>query len=145
MCYACWIENGRAAVVHRSTIHAAESINRLYACPAGEAGGALHIVLDGWNVWDRCLAYCREVLDGRRKRHAPTDPTAMLAERDVLEIFEHLSVVERYTALALSEGLIRMPASILEPRRRELRSHRPHPSFGQAGVEEGRSASSWHR
>ena len=140
MCYACWIENGRAAAVGQSTLQAAGLINRLYACEGGEAGGALHIALDGWNVWDRCLAYCREVLDGRRKRYASTDPTLLLAERDVLECLEELSLLERYTALALSEDLIPMPASVFEPRRRELRSHRPHPGSRQAGFEGGRGA-----
>lgn len=132
MCYACWIENGRAAAVSQSTIRAARSINRLYACEGGEAGGALHIVLDGWNMWDRCLAYCREVLDGQRKRYASTGPALLLAERDVLECLEDLNLQGRYSALALSENLIEVPASVFEPRRLELRSHRPHPGSRQA-------------
>ena len=86
MCYACWIENGRAAAVSQATIDTARSINRLYECVGGEAGGALHIVLDGWNIWDRCLAYCRNVVYGSKRRDAPTDPGLMLAERDVLEV-----------------------------------------------------------
>ncbi len=124
MCYACWIENGRAAAVSQSTLNAARSINHLYNCRGGEAGGALHIVLDGWNIADRCLAYCRDVLDGRKKRHATCDPALMLAERDVLERLQDLSYQERWSALALSEHLIEVPPSVLEPRRKEHRSHR---------------------
>ena len=134
MCYACWVENGRATVVNQSTICAARSINHLYECEGGEAGGALHIVLDGWNIWDRCLAYCRDVLDGRKVRTALSDPALMLAERDVLERLEDFSVQERCSALALSEALIEMPASAFLPRRRETRSHRPHPGLWQAAA-----------
>ncbi len=127
MCTACWIENGRAAVVGWATIRAARSINRLYACAGGEAGGALHIVLDGWNVSDPCLAYCRDVMEGRRKRHAIRDPDVLLAEREVLQCLEDLGIEERYSALALSEHLIEVPPSVLEPRDKRLRSHRPYP------------------
>lgn len=141
MCYACWIENGRAAAVSQATIDTARSINRLYECVGGEAGGALHIVLDGWNIWDRCLAYCRNVVYGSKRRDAPTDPGLMLAERDVLERLANLSVGERCSALALSEDLIEMPASIFLPRRKSLRSHHPHPGVFQTALERrGREA-----
>ena len=138
MCYACWIENGRAAAVSQATIDTARSINRLYECAGGEAGGALHIVLDGWNIWDRSLAYCRHVVDGRQRRHALSDPALMLAERDVLKCLEDLSLGERCSALALSEDMIAMPASLFLPRRKDLRSHRPHPGVWQAALERRR-------
>ena len=127
MCYPCWLENGRAAVINQSTISAAKSINHLYTCEGGEAGGALHLVLDGWNIWDNCLAYCRDVLDGRKKRHAMSSSALMLVEKDVLERLENLSTQERCSALAMSEHFIEMPPSILEPRPKEQRSHRRPP------------------
>ena len=132
MCTACWIENGRAAVVNRATVRAAGAINRLFVCAGGEAGGALHIVLDGWHVSDPCLAYCRDVVEGRKKRHAIRDPALLRAAREVLQYLEDLGIRDRYSALALSENLVEMPASILEPRHKQRRSHRPHPGLRQA-------------
>ena len=81
---------------------------------SASTGGWLHIVLDDWNVDDRCLDYCeRDLAKAEAKPYDPdgdeawpwSHPDSLKVQRECLVAFRGLSEDERYSALAMEEGL----------------------------------------
>lgn len=91
MCYGCWEGAGKPAILTPATTACAELVKRVY--DVNFMGGNLHAVIDDWNVEDESLGWCREydLLD---------------VEKACLNAMEALSVDERYSVLAITEGFI---------------------------------------
>jgi hypothetical protein len=60
------------------------------------AGGALHIVLDDWNLEDQYLSFCAEHIG-----EYDSTPEQQNAERKCLKAFQELTLDERERALEL--------------------------------------------
>lgn len=107
MCYGCWEEAGRPAIVNGRTVAALPLIEAVYA--ESEVGGALHIVLDDWNLEDDDVAWCASDECASGQGRPFTD-----AEGRCTAAFVAMTEPERASALALYEGFIAQPALVPE-------------------------------
>lgn len=89
MCVDCWARYPEPAPVTPAITNCVEAIDAVYV--ESSVGGALHVVIDDWNVNDKSLNFCREYLE--------TD-----AEHACWENLRGLSELERATALAIHKG-----------------------------------------
>lgn len=75
-------------------------------------GGALHVVLDDWNIEDHHIRLCipyitspnHQYLNGNGAFVDPPEPMMLISYLCALQMLG-LSEAERYTALALHEGI----------------------------------------
>jgi hypothetical protein len=104
MCYGCYEEAGRPAIITPTTQGMAELIQRLYDMPDGCVGGHAHIVLDDWNLEDGDIDYCLEV--AKENKHG-YDPEQVSLEITILTHLKRMTEDERYSSLALVDGFIK--------------------------------------
>ncbi len=98
MCYECYTrEYGKPGIVNGVTIAAARAIDNVYHCDA--SGGDAHIVIDDWNLDDGNIRWCIEHADHE-------DDETREAALACLHMLLRLTVEERASALAISEGFI---------------------------------------
>lgn len=83
------------------TLKAAKLIANVYE--HDPVGGNAHIVVDDWNVEDHHIDFCLECCD----RNTRQDIEKLKAERDCLLFLIGLSIPERYSALAIHDGIIK--------------------------------------
>ena len=101
MCFGCYVEQGSPAIISERTQTAAALIAKVYEF--NEVGGALHIVVDDWNLDDSSLKWCAG--------HIPTSDGSddqKAAETACLEALAALSVEERASALAIHDGFLKV-------------------------------------
>lgn len=70
MCMDCWKEHGSPTVYNSKVKRAIQLINNVYEYHG--AGGALHIVIDDWNVGPSfihsCVEYAKEYFEKHKNR-----------------------------------------------------------------------------
>lgn len=97
MCWGCWEEAGKPAMVTPAILAAVASVKRVFDLHC--MGGNLHIVIDDWNLEDDHLAFCRgEVARGLSGNSH--DSPLRAAEMDCLNLLEPMSEQERASVLA---------------------------------------------
>lgn len=101
MCYGCWTEEGKPAIVNDGVREAARLGKIVYEYHL--AGGHLHILLDDWNAEDSHITACLDFLEQER---AETDDAEYMAELLCAQAFIPLTYEERISALALMDGII---------------------------------------
>jgi hypothetical protein len=110
MCFTCWAEGGKPAILTPKTRLAAELIAAVYGFPDGVCGGNLHIVTDDWNLDDNDIEFCRNAvadkISGRDDDDFASDPEQLKAEAACIGALAELPMAERLSAMALSEGFI---------------------------------------
>lgn len=105
MCQNCWVEEGSPSIINHRTKRAAVLVERLYETEHCGAGGIAHIVTDDWNVRDSDIEYC--INDANSDYEGSKE--ALQAALKVLNYFlKRLSINERYSALAIYDGLIKL-------------------------------------
>lgn len=108
MCYGCWEEAGKPAIVTPATRAAALLVKRVYEFNG--VGGNLHIATDDWNLEDDNIAFCRErvtrKLAGDVGDGYAAEPELLAAETACLDALEPMSEDERYSVLAIQSGFI---------------------------------------
>jgi len=111
MCASCWIDAGRPQTDTPEIRGAAALVAPVYGFSC--VGGNLHIVLDDWNLEDSHLDFCDEQI--KKGGHTPIwgsepdSPEQLEAEGKCLAAFRKLSEQDRYSAMALAEGLWKVP------------------------------------
>lgn len=101
MCYGCWCEEGKPAIINDGVREAARLGKIVYDYHL--AGGHLHILLDDWNAEDSHIDGC---LDFLAKERAEMDEAEYMAELRCGRAFSPLTYEERISALALMDGII---------------------------------------
>lgn len=99
MCRNCWKQRGSPKIRNERIEKAVEAIAEVHKFHV--TGGNLHIVIDDWNIEDRHVLFCDEAI---YSPNYPFSEEQRTAESVCLAIFRSLSVKERASALALSEG-----------------------------------------
>lgn len=100
MCIGCWHENGSPAIFTEKTRRAAELVQRIYEFSC--VGGNAHIVTDDWNLEDHNIDWC---LNNTENIHE-AGPEQLAAERECLLFLRGMTMDERYSAMAISDGAI---------------------------------------
>jgi hypothetical protein len=104
MCINCWKENGSASIVNDKTIKGAELVKELYETEDGGAGGYGHCEFDDWNLSGSFKSSVDDAIANKYNKCEETVEASIKA----LEYFETLTEPERYSALALVDGFIKV-------------------------------------
>lgn len=97
MCYMCYEDYGKPAIVTEKTKAAAALVAKVYEFSC--VGGNAHNVVDDWNLEDDCIRWC---LDEALKTNVhEADAKQLAAERACLEALLALTEDERASAMAL--------------------------------------------
>ena len=103
MCYGCYQEAGKPAVINEKTKRAAELINEIYEQDDCGAGGYAHIVVDDWNLDDSDIDFC---INEANKGEYDISEEGKLACLNCLHFLKDLSEDERYSAMAIADGFL---------------------------------------
>lgn len=101
MCWGCWEEYGKPAIVNDKTRALADAINEVYEQSC--VGGNLHVVVDDFNIDDDLVNGMWEDID---KNIYELDPDELEVERRCLKLLCEATVEERASALAVQYGII---------------------------------------
>lgn len=104
MCYGCYEEADKPAIVNEKTIKAAESVQFLYKQEGCLVGGYAHIVTDDWNLDDDDIEFCIKAAE--TDEYNWKEEEGRLSALDALYLFRDLTLDERYSALALASNYI---------------------------------------
>ena len=100
MCETCWEVKYNSARVDNDKVRDAVSlIQKVYEHNC--VGGALHIVLDDWNLDDSSVDFCGQYMEENKKNVCVAEYEATKA---CYEAFKEMTVEERASALALASG-----------------------------------------
>lgn len=107
MCYKCYENAGKPAILNDKVRKAADLIDEIYDSEDGAVGGLAHIVVDDWNVENNNIDYVIEYAkeDGINKKSDLSEETR-LACLNAMEFFKELTLEERHSAMALHYGFI---------------------------------------
>jgi hypothetical protein len=101
MCYQCWLKEGEYSIINKKTKEAARLISNIYKTDDGVCGGIAHIVVDDWNLGDNSIDFCLNDTDdvdiSKRCKNACIKGLKYLRE---------LTIEERYSAMAIADGII---------------------------------------
>lgn len=104
MCYGCYEEVGKPAIVNDKTKMAAELIKYLYEQDGCSAGGYAHIVTDDWNLEDGNIDLC--ITEAEKGEYEHISEEGRQACINTLKCLKELTEDERYSALALVDSFI---------------------------------------
>lgn len=103
MCYNCWEEAGKPAIITSKTNAAAKLVAEVYEFDS--VGGHCHIVLDDFNIEDKDVDSClKKILNEPDRERYTTDQVDI--QKRCMAAFLLLTEAERASALALFEGWI---------------------------------------
>jgi hypothetical protein len=88
MCYGCWVEEGKLAVMSDAVLKAAPLIRAADDC------GAMHIVVSDWNLDDDHIEFCKNY------------ETATPEDVVLCDLMAAMTYDERLSAMALADGYI---------------------------------------
>lgn len=88
MCVGCWEEEGSPSIVNERVVATAELLKRCHSY------GACHIVVEDWNLEDEHIEHCL------------SEPQIDADEIAAMNALQALSLEERYSAMAICEGLL---------------------------------------
>jgi hypothetical protein len=98
MCRGCWEEYYDESKIDNDKMDdAVAAIEEVYNFHL--AGGALHVVIDDWNLEDERITFCEKYAKDNTERK-----DQLAAELHCIELLKEMSVEERASALALYEG-----------------------------------------
>lgn len=105
MCQSCFIEAGSPNVINERTRRVPELAKAIYSAPGGDVGAYAHIVVEDWNLEDENIAYCLQCSKegGREGCDGLTQKVCI----EYLEFMLSLTIEERYSGMALYEGIIK--------------------------------------
>ena len=103
MCYGCYEEAGKPAIVNEKTKKAAELIKEIYEQDDCGAGGYAHIVVDDWNLGDGDIDFC---IDAANKGSYDISEEGKQACLNCLNYLKELSENERYSAMAINRQFV---------------------------------------
>lgn len=104
MCYGCYEEAGKPAIVNDKTKKAAELIKDLYEQDGCGVGGYAHIVTDDWNLEDGNIDWC--ITEAEKGEYEHISEEGRQACINTLKCLKELTEDERYSALALVDNFI---------------------------------------
>lgn len=99
MCRDCWEEYGSPKLYNANVKRASDLAKSVYASGL-LTGGALHIVLDDFNVEDECVDFCAKYLEDNRSDYGDTYEL----QKECIQAFKILTEDERASALAVHDG-----------------------------------------
>ena len=105
MCEGCYEDAGSPKVVTEKTIAVANLIAKV-AKFTSYAGGNGHVVLNNWNLDDDVIQLS---LGWVAENKSEVSLEQLAAEKECLEALSALSLDERYSAMAIEEGLLTAP------------------------------------
>lgn len=112
MCYGCYEDAGKPEIVNEKTIKASELIKELYDTEFGGVGRYGHIVFDDWNIDDDNIEWCIENANKGGYWQDENDEEGAEETRQAsltaLIYFKELSEEERYSALAIDDGFLKI-------------------------------------
>jgi len=97
----CWQKYGSPAILNDAVRDAAQAVADVYEWSV--VGGALHVVLDDWNIEDEHLSRCAQGIEDPSRVESEEQ---LVKERYCLALFRKLSLEERASVLAFAEGYI---------------------------------------
>jgi hypothetical protein len=103
MCVSCWQDHGSPAIINDDVIKAANLVKAIYEYNL--VGSNCHVVVDDWNLQSEHIEECLKSLPNNL--HKVSD-SQLAGEKECLLSLQNLSLPERYSALAIGEGLIRI-------------------------------------
>ncbi len=110
MCYGCWEKAGKPAIINEKTQLAAALCLQVYEFSMG--AGSAHVVIDDWNVHDEAihgnLVFIERVKCGFEEKEHEHDPEELECAKMALEALQELTEPERYSALAIQEGYVKV-------------------------------------
>lgn len=109
MCYGCYEEAGKSAIVNEKTKKAAKLINDIYEQEDCGAGGYAHTVVDDWNLEDSNTDFC---INAANVGEYDISEDGRLACLNCLNYLKELSIDERYSAMAIHSKFIRLENNI---------------------------------
>lgn len=101
MCRGCYEEQGSPIAVCETTQQAVDVINEIYRL--NNVGGNAHIVVDDWNLEDEHIDFC---LDQRNWVFRDASDEQKACEKHALMLLKDMTIDQRFTVLALKEGII---------------------------------------
>ena len=101
MCFNCYKELNKPAIINATTVYTAFLIEHLYDSPGGGAGGNLHIVTDDWNIDDEHLDFCSDLI-----KECETQERRITIEKMIIKNMREMSIEERASALAIYNNYI---------------------------------------
>lgn len=104
MCYTCWRRRGKPRKVNKQVGRAAKLINAVYKAGCS-TGGALHIVIDDWNLGKYSLKFCERQMRSPEFREDYTERQRK-AQWSCLRALKRMSEYRRGAAMALADGFI---------------------------------------
>ena len=104
MCYGCYEEAGKPAIVNDKTKKAAELIKDLYKQDGCGVGGYAHVVTDDWNLEDGNIDWC--ITEAEKGEYEHISEEGKHACINTLKYLKGLTEDERYSALALVDNFI---------------------------------------
>lgn len=93
MCEACYISYGSPKKITNKTNECVNIVERIYE--NYPSGGALHVVLDDWNLEDDIVGYLFDGADG---------VSLSGDERKCISLLNDMTIDERATVLAIFDG-----------------------------------------
>lgn len=100
MCAGCWEEEGSPQIDTPEVRAAAAAVREVYLTNC--VGGNLHILVDDWNAGDESLEFLESAIEDNYHERCEG---GLAAERECLRLMKGLTEAERYSALALEDGL----------------------------------------
>lgn len=91
-------------ILNDQVILASGLIEKVYEQPGGGVGGGLHIVVDDWNLEDDSIEWCMKKRTLGAIRPVPIEIFPTSIEMECARTLLSMSIQERASALALSEG-----------------------------------------
>jgi len=103
MCYGCYEEAGKPAIVNERTKKAAELIEEVYEQYDCGTGGYAHIVVDDWNLDDSSIDFC---INAANEGDYDISENGKQACLNCLNYLKELSEDERYSTMAINDKFL---------------------------------------
>lgn len=107
MCQSCYDKWGRPTEWNDEISRAVDLVETIYQWHP--AGGLLHIVLDDWNIGDEKVAWVESYVAQEAGGWEEEEPEMVAATRELLPLLKAMSVAERASTLAYTEGFAPLP------------------------------------
>ena len=102
MCYGCYEEAGKPAIVNHKTRQVAKAVSKIYEYNG--VGSNAHIVVDDWNLDDESIDW--SLTEGLSSNVHESTAEQLDIERQCLTLLKSLTEDERYSALAIQRGFV---------------------------------------
>lgn len=104
MCYGCYEDANKPAIVNTKTKKAAKLIKNLYQQDGCAVGGYAHIVVEDWNLEHTHIVWCIE--EAEKGEYDYVSEEGRQACITTLNFLKNLTKDEKYSAIALVNNFI---------------------------------------